>query len=152
MTVLTATATATALNLQVEEMHFQPTDSELSALPTMSDDEKVYYFLTRVMESEEIWGGSEQPHWSLPPESGQNPIPLWPYQSLAASFLDPSSPLQPVATSLEHFIELIEQEGDRTIMLEIMPLPQTGGTRIEAKVLLSMFESLIDSGTYFIEG
>jgi hypothetical protein len=37
-------------------MRYEPYDYELKSIPTMDNEELLEYFLTRIYETEEIWG------------------------------------------------------------------------------------------------
>jgi hypothetical protein len=131
-------------------MHYQPTTAELAELPAMTDKERTYYFLTRSVECEEIWGHADAEGWLMREDDEKTILPVWPYQSLAQACIKDAE-LHAQATSLERFIEILS-ETEETIYLEVLPTLEQRGALISATELLSMFESLIDCGTYFLEG
>ncbi len=133
-------------------MHYQPTSTELSDIPGMSDSQRIYYFLTRAIESEEIWGHADAQGWIMRNEDDKTILSVWPYKTLAHDCL-PDETLSTQAISLEHFIDTLAQAlTQQSIHLEILSLPHQAGAIIEAAELLNMFKSLMESGTYFIEG
>ncbi len=131
-------------------MHHQPTPTELEDLPEMPDQERIAYFLSRAIECEEVWGHADPVGWIMREEDGKTILQVWSYRSLAKDcILD--ADLSAESFSLERFIEILEHARE-PIHLEILPMPQRPGALIEAREVLGMFESLIDSGTYFMEG
>ena len=55
-------------------MRFQAYPSEIAALPSLSDGERLDYFLMRVFETEEFWGLKQGAVWfsrALPQEIGR---------------------------------------------------------------------------------
>lgn len=131
-------------------MHYQPTDTELAHLQVMSSSERIEYFLTRAIECEEIWGHADSEGWVLREDGVKSILPVWSYQNLANASLDRAD-LHVQATSLEHFIDILSRR-EEGIFLEILPAPGQAGALISASELLGMFESLMDAGTYFLEG
>ena len=131
-------------------MHFEPTSTELADLPDMADRERIFYFLTRAIECEEVWGHGDGEGWILREEDGKTILRVWSYQNLAQDCIeDPGVEAQSLA--LERFIEVLERAAE-PVHLEILAMPTRPGALIEATEVLGMFESLIDSGTYFLEG
>ncbi len=131
-------------------MHHQPTESELATLPTLPTSERIYYFLTRAIECEEIWGLSDGAGWIMREAEGKTILSVWPYESLARTCNDDPD-LYPNSISLERFLEILSHPPE-PIHLDILAMPECPGALIAADEVLSMFESLIDSGTYFLEG
>jgi len=131
-------------------MHHQPTETELAALPSLPTNERLYYFLTRAIECEEVWGLTDQVGWVMREAEGNTILPVWSYESLAKAYNDDAD-LHPESTSLERFIEILRHPPE-PIYLDILAMPGCPGVLIPADEVLGMFESLIDSGTYFLEG
>jgi len=132
-------------------MHFQPTASEQASFAHFSGRERLEYFLTRTMEAEEVWGHADEEGWLMREENGKTILSVWPYQNLAQANIATSN-TTPQATSLEHFIEILQHNLGQDIHLDIMPLPGQNFVLMTARELLSMYESLMDAGTYFLEG
>lgn len=131
-------------------MHHQPTPTELADLPDMPDQERIDYFLTRAIECEEVWGHADAEGWIMHEDDGKTILRVWSYQDLASDCIGDAN-LSADSLSLERFIEVLEHTEER-IHLEILPLPQRPGALLDAREALGMFESLIDSGAYFLEG
>ena len=135
-------------------MRFTPTASEYSALETMQGYELVEYFITRVAEVEEVWGLGDESGWVMQELGERTTLPVWPYQPLAqACAVGEWQDQSPKSVSLEHFIAhilklLIEQD----IGIEIMPGQSRQGHIMAPQQLKQMFESLLESGEYFLEG
>jgi hypothetical protein len=124
----------------------------MSDIDTMTGPERVQYFLTRTLESEEIWGLADTQGWVLHEEEGKSILPLWPYRQFANECIDAVS-LEAQSTSLDHFVEsilhkLVVQE----IQVELWPTPRQRGVLLDATELQATFHSLMESGEYFLEG
>ena len=133
-------------------MRHQPTQREMSDIDTMTVPERVQYFLTRTLESEEIWGLADTQGWILHEEEGKTILPLWPYRQFASECID-TMDLEAQSTSLDHFVEsilhkLVVQE----IQVELWPTPRQRGVLLDATELQATFHSLMESGEYFLEG
>ncbi len=132
-------------------MHFQPTEAEQGSFAGFSTRERLNYFLTRTMEVEEVWGHADAEGWLMRTEGDKSILAVWPYQNLAQAYIT-SADGNPQATSLEHFIDILQRNLSQAIYLDIMPLPNQSPVLMSAKELLSLYESLMDAGTYFLEG
>jgi len=132
-------------------MHFPPTAEQQAAFATLSKQERIDYFLTRTMEAEEVWVHADEQGWLMREEGEKSILPVWPYENIARANIA-GSDVTPQATSLEHFIEILNRNVQQPIDLDIMPLPNQPTAFISIAALLSMYESLLDSGTYFLEG
>lgn len=118
----------------------------------MPAPQRLEYFLTRVMEAEEVWSLADNQGWVMREEGDKTILSLWPYRQCADACIVETD-LQSHATSLDHFVESILHtliaEG---IDLEILPSREASGALLSAIELQSMFKSLMESGEYFLEG
>ena len=133
-------------------MRHEPTASELLYLDEMEDDERLHYFITRTMESEEIWRLCDADDWVSRERDGVMVMPLWPYQGLATPFAESGEAAD--AVSLEHFIyhELNELHGEE-IRVEVFPgAGKKPGVVMSAAELFRIFDHKLDEEQYFIEG
>lgn len=124
----------------------------MSDIDTMTVPERAQYFLTRTLESEEIWGLADTQGWVLHEEEGRSILPLWPYRQFANECID-AVDQEAQSTSLDHFVEnvlhnLVAQE----ILVELWPTPRQRGVLLDATELQATFHSLMESGEYFLEG
>lgn len=136
-------------------MRHEPYDSELRAVPTMSDGELLDYFLLRSFETDEVWGLQDATGWLLREHAGKLYLPLWPYRRFAAdAALDFLHDGSPSSTALEHFIdETLRQLIDSDIMMEIMPRNTDKlGCIIAPHRLLDIFIGLFDAAEYRLDG
>lgn len=135
-------------------MHFEPTPQEYAALQDMSGPALLEYFLTRVAEVEEVWGLGNASGWVMREQDGQTSLPVWPYQQLAANCaIDDWQDQVCQSVSLEHFIQhILKLLIQNDIQLEIMPSETRPGHIVAAQQLATLFESILDSGEYFLEG
>ena len=135
-------------------MRFAPYAAEAAAMASLSDGERLEYFVTRAVETEEVWGLGADAGWVLREEAETTALPVWPYRSLAADCATGDWDDQvPGAVSLERFVDgilrmLIEQE----IQVEIMPNPDAAGFLVHPHRLLELFDGLAEAGEYTLEG
>lgn len=135
-------------------MRFTPTENECRAIATMADPELLEYFITRVAEVEEVWGLGDETGWVMRELEDQTILPVWPYQQLAEECARGEWRSQiSNAVSLEHFVfNVIKILIEQNIQLEIMPGESRNGHLIDPHQLFKLFESVLDSGDYFLEG
>jgi len=135
-------------------MQFKPTYSELINLSNMDATERLQYFLTRSIETEEIWALSDTSGWILREQHDKIVLQLWPYQQLASDYAAAHEESYiPSATSLDHFVHsLLSNMIDQGIELEILPVKKQAGSKIMAAKLSELYESLLDAGDYYLEG
>ena len=135
-------------------MRFTPSNHEITAINSMSDREILEYFITRVAEVEEVWGLGNENGWVMREKDGTTSLPVWPYKKFAMdSAIDEWEDQVCSAISLEHFVfKVLGMLTDNDIFVEIMPKGSGEGQRIEAGNLFTLFESVIESGEYFLEG
>jgi hypothetical protein len=131
-------------------MPLAPNTEQQAAFAHFSTQERIEYFLTRTMEAEEVWVHADDEGWLMREENNKTILPVWPYENLARGNLAGEMFVQ--ATSLEHFIDILNHNSNQGIDLDIMPMPEQPTTLISIVEILSMYESLIDSGSYFLEG
>ncbi|MCV6636246.1 DUF2750 domain-containing protein [Candidatus Albibeggiatoa sp. nov. NOAA] len=131
-------------------MPLAPNSEQQAAFAQFSAQERIEYFLTRTMEAEEVWVHADDEGWLMREEDDKTILPVWPYENLARANLIGGMVAQ--ATSLEHFIDILNYNRNRGIDLDIMPLPDQPIVIAPVTEILSMYESLIDSGSYFLEG
>ncbi len=131
-------------------MRHEPTALELTYLDELDQDERLYYFITRTMESEEVWRLCDECDWVSRDRGGVIVMPLWPYEGLAKPFARTGETTD--AVSLEHFVyhELAEIHNEG-IQVEIFPGKQPGMV-MSAEKLLHIFAHKLEEEQYFIEG
>ncbi len=136
-------------------MRYAPYESEVKELGVMSESQLLEYFLTRVFETEEVWGLEDDCEWATIELAAQPAMPIWPYQQLASSAtrqLAAATHLQPTAESLEDFMEhtlpsLIEED----VMLAVMSSAESVGCLVSPHRLLDIFAGMMESGTYSLD-
>jgi len=131
-------------------MRHEPTASELACLDTMDSAERLHYFISRTMESEEIWRLCDADDWGSREQDGSLVMPLWPYRGLAEPFAARGEATD--AVSLEHFVyhDLKELHAEG-IRVEVFPGNQPG-MQMNAAELFHIFDRKLDEEQYFIEG
>jgi hypothetical protein len=133
-------------------MRYAPSQQELEEIGTMPAMQRLQYFLTRVIEAEEVWGLADRQGWVMREDGDKTILSIWPYRQCAdACIVDPD--LQSHATSLDHFVErILHTLIAEDIHLEVLPSIGASGALLSAVELQSMFQSLMESGEYFLEG
>lgn len=135
-------------------MKYQPSTTELSEVESYGAKERLYFFLTRAIESEEVWGLSNESGWVMKEINGQTVLPVWPYQVLAKNCATNEwQDYAPGAVSLEHFLyKLLPLAVEQDIKIEILPTTALPGHLLDAKELASMVDGMLESGEYYMEG
>jgi hypothetical protein len=135
-------------------MQFNPTKSELFDLSNMNEAGRLQYFLLRTLEAEEIWGLANQQGWILREINNKTILQVWPYEQLADDYATAHDEIyQPTATSLDHFVHnLLSHMVDQDIEIEILPINQQAGKILTASELHEVFNSLLETGEYYLEG
>jgi hypothetical protein len=136
-------------------MRHEPYESELRAVPLMSDGELLDYFLLRIFETDEVWGLNDSASWLLREHQANLYLPLWPYRRFAAdAALDFLHDGSPASVALEHFIDqTLRPLIDGNTMLEIMPRDSAKlGCVISPHRLLDILIGLIDASEYRLDG
>ena len=134
-------------------MRYAPYTSDSQAIAAMNEGQLLEYFLTRVFETEEVWGLDDGCEWVTRVRGGQSVMPLWPYQQLAESALDPlDTAVTPAAESLEDFMyQTLPALMEDDICLEIMPGTTQPGCVIAPHRLYDIFTGMFDAGEYKLD-
>ncbi len=135
-------------------MPYAPSEAELSSLKSASAEERLHYFLTRAMESEEVWGLGDRSGWRIKEVADKEMIAVWPYKPLAEACAgEDLGAAQADAVSLEQFVDrVLKLMADQRLLVEVFPTPTQPGHILHARELGELFESMMDSGEYFLEG
>jgi len=135
-------------------MQFEPNAQEYDAIESMSGFTLLEYFITRVAEVEEVWGLGDESGWVMREEGGVTSLPVWPYRQLAIdNAIGEWEGQVSNAISMEHFISrVLKMLIDANIKLEIMPGKERHGHLMEPGKILQLFEGIIESGEYYIDG
>ena len=135
-------------------MHFAPTAQEHDALLTMSGPALMEYFVVRAAEVEEVWGLGDASGWVMRELADQTTLPVWPYQQLDNNCaVDDWQGQECKSVSLEHFISrILKLLIENDIQVEIMPSESAQGFIMSPQQLLTLFEGILESGDYFLEG
>lgn len=135
-------------------MQFDPTPSELDLLRNADESSRLHYFLTRAVETEEIWALSDSQGWILLESHGHDILRIWPYKQMASDYaLSMQLGHYPSATSLDNFVyNVLRQLIEQNVRLEIMPSKEFNGTLFSAEKLYELFNGVLESGEYYLEG
>lgn len=135
-------------------MRYAPYQNEYLAAQTMSDGERLDYFLTRVFETDEVWLLRNQHGWLQRELESRPSCLLWPYQRFAAdAALDYWHDYSPSSMALDFFLDhLLDDLIAQNLMIDIMPRGIAAGCLITAQRLRSIFRGMIDAGEYRLDG
>ena len=135
-------------------MRYSPYDHEYEAVDSMKETELLEYFLTRVFETEEVWGLDDGSEWIIHDVNGQSCMPVWNYKKFASESANAEwSHCKPEAESLEAFLHTtIEMLIDEKAMLAVMPIKSSTGCLISPAKLKSILDGMIDAGEYTLDG
>ena len=135
-------------------MRYKPSLNEFHEITNATAEERLQYFLTRTIESEEIWGIGDHKNWLLKEVDGQRLLSVWPYESYAEACIVPDSEDTAYdAISLEQFVyHVLRSMMDQDIQVEVLPTQTQQGKILPAQDLFNLFEGLMESGEYFLEG
>ena len=135
-------------------MKYQPSETELQELETCDPKEQLHFFLTRVIESEELWGLGNSSGWIMKETNDQTILPVWPYEIFATNCATNEwQDYAACAVSLEHFVyKLLPIMSGKNIKVEVSPSQSQPGSLLDATELASVFEGMMESGEYYMEG
>ena len=135
-------------------MKYQPSIIEKLEVETYSESDRLHFFLTRAIESEEVWGLSNPSGWVMKEDNNRSILPIWPYEIFAANCASNQwQDYAPAAVSLEHFVyNLLPIITKQEIGVEIFPTTNQSGSLLEASKLAELFEGMLESGEYYMEG
>lgn len=135
-------------------MRYSPYAEEVTAIATMKEYQLLEYFLTRVFETEEVWGLSDGCDWIIVEKNNQVVMPVWPYQQFAQQAVTGKfADFTTEAESLEEFIDqTIAMLIDEDAMLEIMPGRNGPSCLITPHRLYDILTGMIDAGEYRMDG
>lgn len=132
-------------------MRYEPYSYEIAAIPTMDDAALLEFFLTRVYETEEIWGlNAGGGGWMTYKRNGEETLPVFAYKFFAEEgCVNEREAMVPVSESIEYFMEtslpdLIQDN----VVLEIMPGKARRGSLVTAGQLYEILDNMIENGTY----
>ncbi|MCK9605042.1 MAG: DUF2750 domain-containing protein [Methylomonas sp.] len=134
-------------------MRYEPYQDEYAAVPTMTDEELLEYFLYRILETDEVWGLKDGPNWVTRLIGEQATLPVWPFKRFAdEAAVGDWQNLKPSADSMEYFIyRTLNKQAMKGAMIEIMPRTSGAGCLITPQRLLTILESTMHLGEYTLE-
>ncbi|MGR9044471.1 MAG: DUF2750 domain-containing protein [Gammaproteobacteria bacterium] len=134
-------------------MRYEPYEDEYAAVPTMTNEELLEYFLYSILETDEVWGLKEGPQWITREVEVRETLPVWPFKRFAEeAAVGEWQNLVPVPDSLEFFIyQTLNKMAGQGIAIEIMPRRSGAGCLISPQRLFTMLEDTMHSGEYNLE-
>lgn len=135
-------------------MRYAPYEQEVTAVADMSEAQLLEYFLTRVFETEEVWGLDDGCEWIMVEHNGQWVMPVWPYRQYAAEAITKQECNSiPAAESLEDFVyQTLGQLMDDDAVLEIMSTEKRPGCLVSPHRLYDIFTGMFNAGEYTLDG
>lgn len=130
-------------------MRYAPYAEEVNAIASMSESQLLEYFLTRVFETEEVWGLDDGCEWITIEQQGQSVMPLWPYQQFANELADHHTP---AAESLEDFVyQTLGQLMEEDVVLSVMCSTDGRGCLVSPHRLYDIFTGMFNAGEYSLD-
>lgn len=134
-------------------MRYEPYEDEYAAVPTMSDEELFEYFLFRILETDEVWGLKQGPHWLTREIDGRVTLPIWPFKRFADEAAPQLSPgLKAVADSIDYFMDqTLPKMAKQGISIEVMPRKAGAGCLVTPGRMATILEGTRYSAEYTLE-
>jgi len=128
-------------------MRYEPHQDEIAAVPTMTDEELLEYFMYRIFETDEIWGLKEAGQWQTRQVLDQETMPVWPYKRYAEEAVNGDwLQSKPYAESVESFTyQTLNKLAQLDQVIEIMPRISGAGLLISPQHLFSMLENTMEA-------
>lgn len=133
-------------------MRYEPHPDEVAAVPQMSDEELLEYFLYRIFETDEVWGLKDGPQWLTRSVGEVKTLPVWPYKRYAAdAAVGDWLQLAPVVESVDFFTyQSLNRLAQQDLTVEIMPRAGTPGCLISPRRLFGMLENMMEARDYTV--
>lgn len=128
-------------------MRYEPHKDEVAAVPTMTDEELLEYFLYRIFETDEVWGLKADGQWQARQWQDKETLVVWPYKRYAedAATGDWAQSI-PIAESVETFTyQILNSSARANRMIEIMPRVSDVGCLISPQRLFNMLENMMEA-------
>lgn len=139
-------------------MRYAPYEQEVTAVAVMSEAQLLEYFLTRVFETEEVWGLDDGCEWIMMQRNGQWVMPIWPYRHFAAEAAQRDHNVAaatvhiPAAESLEDFVyQTLGQLMEEGAVLEVMGSDNRPGCLVSPHRLYDIFTGMFNAGEYTLD-
>lgn len=128
-------------------MRYEPHEDEYAAVPTMTNEELLEYFLYRIFETDEVWSLKEGPQAVTRRFEDQEIQPVWAYKRYADDMaIGEWAPLRAVADSADFFAyQTLSSLARRGVMIEIMPRKAAPGCLISPQRLFGMLENMMEA-------
>lgn len=132
----------------LKTMSNQPDGND--AIRTMTDSELMEYFLSRIFETEEIWGLKDGRDWFTRQLEGRETLPVWPDKRRAeASAFNEAGKFSVRADSLEFFVyRTLNELSMLEVMVEVMPRQAEAGCLIDPRRLFNILEGMLEASQY----
>jgi hypothetical protein len=133
-------------------MRYEPHEDEYAAVPTMTDEELLEYFLYRIFETDEVWCLKDGPQLVIRQVEGRETLPVWPYKRYADdAAVGEWAELQATADSVDFFSDQTLQKLIRQgLQVEIMPRQSALGCLISPQQLSSILENMMESRDFMV--
>ncbi len=132
-------------------MRYAPYPQDYAALQDMSEADLLEYFLTRVFETEEVWGLDDGCEWLMLEVGEQWVMPVWPYRQLAEE-ANTVKGYTPLAESLEDFVyQTLSALIEDNAMLRVLPSTHSEGCLVSPERLYDILTGMFDAGEYKLD-
>ena len=134
-------------------MRHSPYQSEYQAVKTMTDTQRLDYFMSRLFEAEDAWFLNAKTGFFFRVLDGQNTFIVWPYKLFATeAALEHWQDAFPASCSMEYFMEqILEYLIQNKIMVDVMPRGINPGCLIAPERLRAILQGMIDAGEYRLD-
>jgi hypothetical protein len=134
-------------------MRHSPYESEYQAIKTMSDNQLLDYFMSRLFESDEVWFLHNKAGLYLRTLGDLKTCVVWPYKLFATeAALEHWQECFPSSSSLEYFMDhILDNLITQKILVDVMPRGSAAGCLIAPDRLRAILQGLIDAGEYRLD-
>lgn len=128
-------------------MRYEPHQDEYAAVPKMSADELLEYFLYRIFETDEVWCLKDGSQLMTNEVEGYQTLPVWAYQRYAEdSLVGDWQHFKAVADSVEFFAyQTLNKLARQEFMIQIMPYQSSPGCLMSPQRLFGILENMMEA-------
>lgn len=128
-------------------MRYEPHPDEVAAIPDLSDEELLEYFLYRIFETDEVWELKDGAQSVTRQVGDYETLAVWPYKCYAEdAAVGDWTHLKPVADSTDFFAyQTLNKIARQGLTVEIMPRAAAPGCLITPQRLFGMLENIMEA-------
>ena len=115
----------------------KPTANEVQIIKALPAEERMSYFMSRIIDNDEIWSISDSTGWKLKTNAGSKLVELWPHEDYIEQQNENKTMTDLASFSQQYLPFLISAN----INVEIFPTKASEGKIISASDLKNMLET-----------